>query len=160
MPRRDVTRIRGGFAVDVRHGVLERLAIDIRNNDDTGLLRLPTRLGLERIPLRAHEDIRFSRGRAEDRLVFVGQTLPGPQRHHQYLRRHGVLSERVKWRRLVVIGGDVGWQIVFRAINDMGGESGLDLAIRQLERHCAECPDHVNHQGRLLDPDTQSFEIG
>ena len=55
---------------------------------------------------------------------------------------------------------DIGRPVVFRAIDQSGGEAGRDLPVRQLDRLGAECPDHVDHQLRLLDPYSQALHIG
>src|SRR5262245_25168605 len=152
-------RIALRLVVDSGHRRLERLLVDIGDNDDAGGFRLPARLFLEIAPSFAHVLTRAPRLLAEDVLVVGRQHLPGLQRYHQNFRAHRVFRERVVAGMLVMIRGDEGGPVVLGAVDQPCRKSGEHLAIREFYGVGAERAHHLAHLLGLLNADAQPLQI-
>ena len=153
-------RIALRLVVERHHRFLERPAVEIFHDGDTGGLRARPRLVLEVAPFLAHELAGTQRALAENAAVLRRQARPCLLRHHEHFRAHGVLGQGVEACELVVVGGDEGRPVVLCAVDQPGGKAGQHLAIGQFDRIGAQCLDHVRHQFRLLHANAKSLEIG
>ena len=133
------------FCIDAGHRVLERLAVEISHDGHAGGLRLLARLLFEVFPFIAHEQVRLLRRVAKEFPVIGRQTLPGLFRHHQHFRAHGVLGERVVAGEFIMIGGDKGWPVVLRAVDQPCRKTGDDLSIGKLDGFRSQRLDHIRH---------------
>ena len=58
-----------------------------------------------------------------------------------------------------MVRGDVGRPIIFRTVDQSGGKPGRYLPVRKLDRFGAERLDHLDHQLRLLHPNSQALHV-
>src|SRR5262245_62303962 len=91
--------------MDGGHRVLERLAVEVRNDRVAGGARLLARALLQSAPDAAHEGARLARRVPEDVPVLGRQAFPRAQRHDKYFRAIVCLGR-------VVYGAGLEWVVV------------------------------------------------
>ncbi len=152
-------RVRQRAFVGHAHGILEWLAVEVRDDFVAGVARLLARALLQAVPELAHVAARLACRVPEDLLVLGGEAFPRADRHDKYLGAHRVLGQGIIRGEPVVASGDIGRPVVLGAVDQPGRKAGRHLAVGQFDRFGAQRLDHVEHQVGLLDANAQALHV-